>query len=136
MLEAGFQAPPDPTVVPFDPHDQAFATPRLLAQTLPPNPGPGAGPGQWIALFPSRPAARFLHPCYAILRAPGRLLVADAKEGELVVVVASGAVDLLTGARRRLHALGAFRLGPGAAVELRAVDVPALLLAVRANPVA
>jgi hypothetical protein len=61
--------------------------------------------------------------------------VAEARDFELVVVVASGAVEL-TGAARRLDAIGALCLSRGSSTELRALQSPTLLLGVRARATA
>jgi quercetin dioxygenase-like cupin family protein len=135
MLEVGFQAPPDPTAVPFDTGGDVQAAQGLLTQSLPPDPESGGAPATWIGLFPSRPAGRYLDLTCATLRASERI-VADAHRDELVVIVARGVVEVAGGVRCRLGALGALRLDPGTAVELRALESPALLLGVRARGVA
>ena len=130
MLELGVQAPPDPTAVACDSHVDASLPPGLLAEVLSQSPESTAGSAEWISLFPNRRGQRYLDPCYATLPASGRL-VAKAGEGELLVIVATGAVQLASD--RRLRALSAFLLNPRTGVELRAFEAPALLLGIRAR---
>jgi quercetin dioxygenase-like cupin family protein len=130
LLELGVQAPPDPTAVPFDPHAAASPPPGLLAEALCQNRGFTAGSAEWIPVFPNRPGQRYLDPCYATLPASGRL-VAKAGEDELLVIVATGVVQLASD--RRLRALGAFLLDPRTTVELHALEGPALLFGIRAR---
>jgi hypothetical protein len=132
MLEVGFQAPPDPTAVPFAARPEMPVAPGLLAEQVPPQRESGPGTVGWIPLFPTRPGPRYLDPCYATPHAPGRL-VAEARDDELVVLVARGVVEVSDGSPRRLGALGALRLDPGTAVELHVLEEPALLLGVRAR---
>jgi quercetin dioxygenase-like cupin family protein len=135
MLEVGFQAPPDPTAVPFDTDADVQAAPRLITQSLPPDRDPGGAPVTWIGLFPARPAGRYLDAYCATLQASERV-VADARQDELVVIVARGVVEISSGVPSRLDAFGALRLDPGTIVELRALESPALLLGIRARGVA
>lgn len=132
MLELGVQAPPDPTAVACDPHAAAATTPGLLTQALSASPGSTGPSAEWIPLFPRRPGLRYLDPCYATLSTSGRL-VAEAGEGELLVIAAQGAVNLTSAGDRRLSALGALLLNPGAAVTLHAVEGPALLIGISAR---
>jgi quercetin dioxygenase-like cupin family protein len=129
LLEVGFQAPADPTAVPFDARQKAPANPGLLVSDL-----RSAARGEWVPVFPSRREARYLDAYHAML-GPSACVVAEARDFELVVVVASGAVEL-TGAARRLDAIGALRLSRGSSTELRALQSPTLLLGVRARATA
>ena len=132
MLEVGVQAPPDPTAVSFDPHEQAFTTPGILAEALSPKPGSTTASAKWIPLFPQRAGPRYLDPRHAVLRASERL-VAEAGDGELLVIVARGAVQLAGAADRRLRTFSALLLDPHTAVELHAVDAPTLLIGIEAR---
>jgi quercetin dioxygenase-like cupin family protein len=127
MLEVGFQSPADPTAVPFDARQLAPANPGLLVSDL-----AFAARAQWVPVFPSRREAKYLDAFHAML-GPSGCVTAEARGFELVVIVASGAVELAGAARRRLDAIGALRLSPGSSIELRALQSPALLLGVRAR---
>jgi hypothetical protein len=132
VLEVGFQSPPDPTVVPFEPRGTARPSPALVAASVSLNAAPGDRRPQWLPVFRLRRQRRRLDPYYATLRASESLL-AEARGFELVVVVACGAAELPGAARRRVDAVGALHLGPGAAVEVRALASPTLLLGIRAT---
>jgi len=127
MLEVGFQAPADPTAVPFDARQQAHASPGLLVANL-----ASTARAEWVPVFPSRREARYLDAHSAVL-GPSERITAEARDCELVVIVASGAVELTGAAHRRLDAIGALRLSPGRSTELRALHSRALLLGVRAR---
>ena len=132
MLELGVQAPSDPTAVACDPHAEALTTPGILTQALFANPGSTGSSEEWIPLFPTRPGPRYLDPCYAALGTSGRL-VAQAGKDELLIIAAQGVVKLTGAGDRRLSALGALLLNRGAAVNLHAVEGPALLIGIRAR---
>ena len=127
MLEVGFQSPADPTAVPFDAHQLAPENPGLLVSDL-----ASAARAQWVPVFPSRREAKYLDAFHAML-GPSGCVTAEARGCELVVIVASGAVELAGAAHRRLDAIGALRLSPGSSIELRALQSPTLLLGVRAR---
>jgi quercetin dioxygenase-like cupin family protein len=131
MLEVGFQAPPDPTAVPFHPGEDAPA-PALLTRALPSESEPGRTPAGWSPVFPDRDRWQHLDPYYSMVRSP-EPVVAEARESELVVVVMRGAVELVDPRRRRIDAAGMLRLRRGVTVELHAAESPTLLVGIRAR---
>jgi mannose-6-phosphate isomerase-like protein (cupin superfamily) len=135
MLEVGFQAPADPTAIPYDAGEKAPSRQGLLAQALPAGPVSTAARDPWVGVFPVGAERRYLDPYCAMLQA-SESVVAEARECELVILVAAGTIELAPPSRRRLDAVAALRLDPGGALELRAVDAPALLLGIRARAAA
>jgi quercetin dioxygenase-like cupin family protein len=135
MLEIGFQAPPDPTAVPFGPdavrEDDAVS--GLRTESIPiRSDATGDDEPWWTPTFPDRGEFRFLDVHHSVLSASQELPVA-AGGGELVVVVASGAVAV-TGspAERRVEPVAIIHLSGADEVTLRALETPTLLHAVRA----
>jgi quercetin dioxygenase-like cupin family protein len=131
MLEIGFQAPPDPTAVPFDPSTQP--APRgLQSEPIPLAVESDAVEPWWAPAFPRRGAFRFLDAHYCSLAAEQELPVVAAG-GELVVVVARGAVRVVgAGHDRTVRPVALLRLDGPDAIDVRALETPTLLLAVRA----
>src|SRR5262249_57652446 len=117
----------DGGAVPCGGRQQADASPGLLVANL-----ASTARAEWVPVFPSRREARYLDAHSAML-GPSERITAEARDCELVVIVASGAVELTGGAHRRLDAIGALRLSPGRSTELRAPHSRAPLLGVRAR---
>jgi len=124
MLEIGFQSPPDPTAVDYDPGEGSVAC-RLQAASLETDPRHDRTAG-WRAVFPQRDGWRYLDPHYASFARLQRV-TAGTDECELVVVVGRGAVDH---EGRRLDAVAALHLGPGERAALVALEAATLLLAI------
>src|SRR5262245_27544397 len=132
MLEVGFQSPADPTAVPFDLRGKSPADRALITQSL--SSPPSLRPGRWTQVFPARPHWRYLDPHYVALRS-GQLLVTETAASEVAIVVMRGTLDLGTTTAERIGAGSVLCLGPGETIELRAVESPCLLVAVRAHAV-
>jgi quercetin dioxygenase-like cupin family protein len=133
MLEIGFQAPSDPTAVPFDPVARQPSPRGLQSESIPLRvEEPEEVEPWWVPAFSRRDAFRFLdaHRC---LLASGQELPVAAGGGELLVVVARGAVAVSgTDHDRVLRPVAMLRLQGADAIDLRALETPTLLLAVRA----
>jgi hypothetical protein len=132
MLEIGFQAPPDPTAVPFDPGARASPSGLQAESIATCSEADDAGEPWWTPTFPHRPECRFLDAHHTVLNASQELPVA-AGGGELLVVVAQGAVALNQAGRdRRIEPVAVLRLSGAESITVRALESPTLLHAVRA----
>ena len=133
MLEIGFQAPPDPTAVPFDPATEGDWPRGLQGEPIPLRISTlEADEPWWVPAFPRRGEFRFLDAHHCSLASAQELPVA-AGGGELLVVVARGAVEISSDGRDRVvRPVAMLRLQGADALELRALETPTLLLAVRA----
>ncbi len=127
ILELGIQAP-GAISIPFDKSGNASPAPALTQNLS----SIGESATGWVTFLPEKNSGRYLDPCYARLSESERL-VAETGEGEMLVIVAEGVVEIAGHSARKLRALGALRIPANMVVELYAVEGPALLLGVRAN---
>lgn len=134
MLEIGFQAPPDPTAVPFAARQGAPPREGLLAVPLAGAAREPAGDPGFRSVFGAGIRARHLDARCAWLRARERVAL-QTGDAEVVVVVARGAVEQ-RGAPHCIESFSALRLDPFTQLELCAVRAPCLLLAIHARAAA
>jgi quercetin dioxygenase-like cupin family protein len=131
MLEIGFQSPPDPTAVPFDPRSTKASQHGMLVESITAHSSPPRASPAWRPAFRHRTSWQHLDPHSAVLDPPQRLqAVGDGYE--LVVVVVQGAIVI--GDRGiRLEAFAVLQLAPGEAVECCVLEPSTMLLGIRAH---